>query len=70
MDTNHHSFLSFMSRDCGVTLYENTAWVVNIVHGDEQCITRNILIFILTRKNAHMLKKSVQLHGMCIKYEL
>ena len=49
-----------MSRDCGVTLYENTAWVVNTVHGDEQCSTRNILIFILTRKNAHVSKEFVQ----------
>ena len=60
MDTIHHSFLSFMSRVCGVTLYENAARAVNTVHGDEQCSTRNVLILILTRKNAHVLKEFVQ----------
>ena len=49
-----------MSRVCGVTLYENAARAVNTVHDDEQCSTRNILIFILTRKNAHVLKEFVQ----------
>ena len=50
-----------MSRVRGVTLYENAARAVNTVHGDEQCSTINILILILTRKNAHVLKEFVQL---------